>query len=143
MKIGDYVRNEYGIAKIIDIVNNGQFDIIIFDKEICYFVNKQTNEKDTTHPLIDRLPLTKEIDINKLKHNSNILYLLEDGDIIHYHNEYIDFISPVLVYDDGEIASNLYDSDGCIFLDKEEDKCNIKSIVTKEQFESMKYRIGE
>lgn len=126
MKIGDYVRTENGeIGKLIN----------------CPKQLKESYGKwlwfETS---VEQRPINKE-DI--IKSSPDIIDLIEDGDIIHYHNEYIDFISPIIIYDDGEIASNLYDSDGYIFLDKEKDKNNIKSIITHEQFESMKYKVAK
>lgn len=121
------MRSEYGIHKLYMINNKAT------KWKYLYKLKKQDGDG-----CIDCGELC-ESDI--IKSSSNIIDLLETGDIIHYQNEYIDFISPVIVYDDGEIASNLYDSDGYIFLDKEIDENNIKSIVTKEQFERISYEV--
>lgn len=123
MKVGDYVR-----------LNNTLYDTTVILKIMEVYDNTILTENDGS---IFQGEYGKDEIIN---HSYNIIDLIEVGDIIHYHNEYIDFISPVIIYDDGEIASNLYDSDGYIFLDKEKDKNNIKSIVTKEQFEAMEYK---
>lgn len=129
MKVGDYVRFDYHrVSTPIQIAKITETHYDSEDDSICYSTDIGL--------VIDEGNLVKEP-------SPNIIDLLETGDIIHYQNEYIDFISPVIVYDDGEIASNLYDSDGYIFLDKEIDENNIKSIVTKEQFESMEYKVGE
>ncbi len=126
MKVGEYVRTIKGIGKIEKIETDKQDTIVYLDSGITIdYITKDFTEEE----------------INKMyPSSSKIIKLIEGGDIIHYHNEYIDFISPVIIYDDGEIASNLYDSDGYIFLDKEKDENNIKSIVTKEQFEALEYK---
>ena len=124
MKVGDYVRNKYGIAKVIDIENNNEIDILVFDKSICFLVNKETGEiKEDI--LLNRLAIIDGIDVSKIKSSPNIIDLIEVGDYVNGE--------AVISIDSIEV----YTKDG-MYLNED-----IKSIVTKEQFESMEYKIGE
>ena len=126
MKVGDYVRTDTGkIAKIKNIIDYGK------DNEFEYL-----NYNDVC-------VLTTENDYNQdvagcrgriIKSSPNIIDLIEAGD----------YVNGELVYD--RIENKLYlDGDtGEIFInnDKTTDE-PIFTIVTKEQFESMEYKIGE
>jgi len=110
MKVEDYVRTKYGIAKIGSIGKYKGIDIIATDKQ-PYGI--------------------KEI----IKSSPNIIDLIEVGDYVNGHR--IEEISinkydvKVLYY---EIPSDYgYEE----MLAKQ-----IKSIVTKEQFESMEYKVN-
>jgi len=115
MKVGDYVRTPNGvITKIVDIQDEvGQY----FANNNCVILNSKTYVAD------------KNITIGEnFKHSPNIIDLIEVGDYVN-----------------GRIV------DDCIYLDKlgliglteleKEDEKFIKSIVTKEQFESMEYKL--
>lgn len=137
MNIGDYCRNKYGIAKVIDIKNNNGIDVLIFDKPICFFVNKETG-KIKEDKLFNQLALIDDIDLSKIKHSPNIIDLIEVGDFITYKkgNMYIDI--PYRVY--GTYNEILEETE--LRIDDEYLKdIEILSIVTKEQFEAMKYEI--
>ena len=82
MKVGDYVRNKYGIAKVIDIENNNGIDVLVFDKNICFLVNKKTGEI-TEDKLLNKLAIIEDIDINKINSSSNIIDLIEVGDYVN------------------------------------------------------------
>ena len=125
MKVGDYVRNKYGIAKVIDIENNNGIDILVFDKSICFLVNKETGEIKEDR-LLNRLAIIDSVDVSKVKSSPNIIDLIEVGD----------YVNERLV----EWKSEDFVAFGRLDYAYEKD---IKSIVTHEQFESMKYRIGE
>ena len=139
MKVGDYVRNKYGIAKVIDIKNNNGIDILVFDKDICFLVNKETKEiKDDK--LFNQLAIIEDIDINKIKSSPNIIDLIEVGDYVNgsevckiYDNNHLDNPEKEVfcMGKDGFEGELIYTND------------NIKSIVTKEQFEAMQYKVGE
>lgn len=132
MKVGDYVRNKYGIAKVIYIENNNGIDILVFDKPICFLVNKETGEiKDDR--LLNRLPIIDGVDVSKLKPSPNIIDLIEVGDYVNGFK--VDEIDEKGIYN-----YNSYDGWGANIASCNED---IKSIVTKEQFSQMEYRIGE
>lgn len=128
MKVGDYVRNKYGIAKVIDIENNNGIDILVFDKPICFLVNKETGKiKDDR--LLNRLAIIDGVDVSKIKSSPNIIDLIEVGDYVN--GVRVDEIK------NGEIrTSSHYDGYICNLCVEED----IKSIVTKEQFEAMEYK---
>ena len=116
MKRGDYVRTKnYGIAKILNIYNSTttNYSSIILDK-IDNFGRLGVNI--TLDDIIGN-PSKKPID------------LIEAGDYVN--GERIEFIT-----NKGQLLTEYgYD----LFEQYE----NIKSIVTKEQVESMEYKIGE
>ena len=134
MNVGEYVRNKYGIAKVIDIENKNGIDILIFDKPICFLVNKETGEiKDDR--LLNKLAIIDGIDIKKLKSSPNIIDLIEVGDyvngnkITNISEDYCGRTTLIWGFDNGDFQ--------CAFTIYEED---IKSVVTKEQFETMEYK---
>ena len=136
MKVGDYVRNKYGIAKIIDIENNNGIDILEFNKDICFLVNKETGEiKDDK--LFNKLAIIDGIDLSKIKSSPNIIDLIEVGDFVNGHRVDFTNINNKLSYEDKCIG--FYDGDGDIILFEND----IKSILTKEQFEAMEYKVEE
>ena len=117
MKVGDYVRTEISSLNLQRI---GKIKEIISE----YFIHTDIGTYD------------KE---NIIKSSPNIIDLIEVGDYVNgkkvvdkqYH--YTDKDN----YDIGE---------WCIFYENValgDYQYNIKSIVTKEQFESMEYKIGE
>lgn len=126
MEVNDYVRNKYGIAKIIDIKNTNGIDVLVFDKDICFLVNKETGEiKDDK--LFNQLAIIEGVDINKIKSSPNIIDLIQSGDYVNGKSICKNACGDLIFTDTG--------------VDLEEK--NIKSIVTKEQFKSMEYRIGD
>jgi len=76
IQVGEYIRNRYGIAKVVDI----SFDSLLgvnklkLDNKIAFRVNKETGE---IAELIDVLPLQSHIDISKINHSPNIIDLIE------------------------------------------------------------------
>lgn len=136
MKVGDYVRNKYGIAKVIDIENNNGIDILVFDKPICFLVNKETGKiKDDR--LLNRLAIIDGVDISKIKSSPNIIDLIEVRDFIKYNPVQNHYAKKITLY------KAIKDERDLLFLkyQVQNDKLKILSIVTKEQFESMKYEV--
>lgn len=134
MKVGDYVRNKYGIAKVIDIENNNGIDILVFDNPICFLVNKETGEiKDDR--LLNRLAIIEGVDVSKIKSSTNIIDLIEVGDYVNGHRVLDIAQAPVkaLYLEDNSQKGALIPR-----LNK-----YIKSIVTHEQFSQMEYKVGE
>ena len=134
LKEGDYVRNKYGIAKIIEIKEESYTHkpLVVFDKDICFLTNKETGEEGRRcYSLI----ITDDIDISKINFSSNIKDLIEAGDIIRWKTDYNGGINEV----DGfkELGVYATEEDRYISLDE----ITIESIITKEQFESMEYKI--
>ena len=114
MKVGDYVRTEDGfIGKITTIENNER--VHLFEKSI-YTDN------------YEYLDLVLEESI--AKSSPNIIDLIEVGDYVNGRivDDYIYLDKLGLI--------------GLTELEKEDEKF-IKSIVTKQQFESMEYKVGE
>ena len=137
MKVGDYVRTKKGmIAKYIGI--DKEYEWYLFDNKIQWFYEYYREN-------IDFEDWDKFIEEDVVKSNPNIIDLIEVGD-------YVNGCKITSVYDDDSdvnennlkhkkcLGKNIYDEDYQEYLIYEED---IKSIVTKEQFESMEYRIGE
>ena len=134
MKVGDYVRNKYGIAKVIDIENNKGIDILVFDKPICFLVDKETG-KITDDKLLNKLALIDDINLSKIKHSPNIIDLIEIGD----------YVNGSKVIDIAQAPEKaLYTEDinqkGALLPIVNN---RIESVVTKEQFKSMEYKVGK
>ena len=117
MKVGDYVRikNEAGWTCIGKIENINDF------REYKYCVDIQAED----FVFVD--------DEMIYKSSHNIIDLIEVGDYVN-----------------GYLVTTISNNLGSIYIDLREDlggrtklyEANIKSIVTKEQFESMEYKIG-
>jgi hypothetical protein len=120
MKVGDYVRTPLGITKYI-----GKYD----NYEDFYEFDKLDEELWTGD--IANVVYSFEIDNIVLKSSPNIIDLIEVGDYVN-GNKVLDREDYLLWVFDNEEQDTLYYN--------EED---IKSIVTKEQFESMKYKVVE
>lgn len=127
MKVGDYVRTKYGIRKVIQIDNETT------SKIICYVVDKFYNEcKICSSNYI--------YDEDIIKQSPNIIDLIEVGDYVNgsevckiYDNKHLDnpIKEVICMGKDGFEGELIYTND------------DINSIVTYEQFESMKYKVGE
>lgn len=121
MKAGDYVRTECGIAKIKSFETKNK-EVIELDKDImicnmdCYRNNCTINQV--------------------IKSSPNIIDLIEVGDYVNGEKV---FGFGKFEYDDGteEITSLTLDKTISCLPE------NIKSIVTKEQFENCMYKVGE
>ena len=118
LEVGMYVRTDKtGIKKIYKIDNN---------KTKYKYLYKLKNQDDDG--CIDLGILS---DNNIIKASHNIIDLIEVGDYVNEHRvEEIDFESGIL-YTESEYHCGSIDFD------------MISSIVTKEQFSSMEYRLGD
>ena len=121
MKVGDYVKYKYE-----DCIYIGK---IKFISEVMGF--EETLQFDVDN-CIEEI-LKEEI----IKSSPNIIDLIEVGDYVN--GVRVDFtnIDNKLSYEDKCIG--FYDGDGDITLFEND----IKSIVTKEQFSQMEYKVGE
>ena len=128
MKVGDYIRTKNdGIKKITKI---DDFYYENYEDDFGHFYREKVNKKMVHYTIKEGegffqggSALEKDI----IKTNPDIKKLIEVGDYVNRHR-----------------VSNVFDEyitteDEQITIDKE----NIKSIVTKEQFESMEYKVGE
>ena len=131
IKVGDYVRTNFGIAKLIkkEPAKNYPDQIIYtFDN-----INEELWSGDLPNEMWQ-----SEIDFETekfgnpfLKHSPNIIDLIEVGDYVNgYFINYIPDNEKAVYHD----ASDCADVVGF----REND---IKSIVTKEQFENIKYEV--
>ena len=124
MKEGDYVRTKhFGINKIKGFYSDVYYDYIMVNDD-----------------------LIKKEDI--IKSSPNIIDLIEVGDIITFKED--DDVYKVICIPDKEVGLDIFylakNYDGeteDISISKEQMEKYIKSIVTKEQFESMEYKVGE
>jgi len=113
MKVGDYVRTPQGIIAKI---------IDIQEDTGQYFLNGNAVSLESKNYIAD-----KNITIGEnFKHSPNIIDLIEVGDYVNG--------CPVLHKENNELIC------GLLLRYKEE---NIQNVVTKEQFESMEYKVGE
>ena len=118
MKVGDYVRTECGIAKIKNFETKNK-EVIELDKDIM-ICNMDCYRNCCT--------------INQvIKSSPNIIDLIEIGDYVNGHQVLDIAEAPKRVLYLNDISQK-----GALIPRK-----NIKSIVTKEQFESMEYKVGE
>lgn len=122
IKVGEYVRNYDGIiGKIWGEDDIGQ-DVVRIDTT---FLDDYADETD----------LVKYEDIKK--HSSNIIDLIEQGDYVNGIKIFL--IEKTIGYGDkgqeGILINKIYTN--CKFIPKDD----IKSIVTKELFKQMKYKI--
>lgn len=118
MKVGDYVRTPLGITKYIGKYDNYE-GLYEFDK---------LDEELWTGDIAD-VVYSCEIDNIVLKSSPNIIDLIEVGDYVN--GEFVEEIKNNVIY-------NNYNCFGAPYTRIEEE--DIKSIVTKEQFEAMEYK---
>lgn len=122
LKENMYVRNCYGrIAKIEDIEDN-----------IAHCDNWLYQRYEE---FITFIELNNEKDINKItKVSFDIIDILEVGDYVNGYPIY-----EIVEYEDDTRAIVIANDNKSIIWEKQD----IKSVVTKQQFENMEYRIGE
>ena len=133
LEVGMYVRTKNGnIRKIVELTNTKFID------EPDYYVDKvlidieQNEREDTIY--MEKWLFNESI----LKVSHNIIDLIEVGDYVNGY-KVIDSVKNFKVIIDKlelNIKTGLYHNKG---ITNE----SIKSIVTKEQFESMSYKIGD
>lgn len=121
MKVGDYIRTKNGISKVKEI-----HEIVTTD-----------NEYITTLISTDNGTCGEE---NVIKYSQNIIDLIEVGDYVNgsevckiYNNSHLDNPKKEIfcIGKDGFEGELIYTNN------------DIKSIVTREQFEAMQYKVGE
>ena len=122
MQVGDYVRTNKGIARII-----GKNDDVIYTYPDAW-------ETDTYLKIVDDTEYLYEEDI--IKSSPDILDLIEVGD---YVNGY--YVEDIRHRYDGEMITILKVATGSNYFQAPMYEEDIKSIVTKEQFESIKYEV--
>lgn len=122
IEVGEFVRTECGIAKVKDIsIKNEVYDL---DKDIM-FIHEENWQNTCTKSQI-------------IKHSKNLIDLIEVGDYVNGHRV-------IYVCNEEPCPSGKYVDIDC---DRPSEYCTlweteIGSIVTHEQFESMKYKVEE
>ncbi len=128
LEVGMYVRTDEGIAKVIKKRKNpyGEETIFQIDKPFIYHF------MDFFHTSEDMVDINFEEDTSQIKKAShNIIDLIEVGD-------YVNGCEVLDIYNYENNDSHLIvNGNGFNVIMVE----NIKSIVTKEQFESMSYKV--
>ena len=133
MKVGKYIRTPYGIRKIVGIEKDECYKprvkILVFDRYI----------EDVHH--FGYKFYTDEKIIKKAKFSENILDLIHVGDYVNGCKiiELATNIDGKVLYLETDITEfdNVYACGHINIYEKD-----IRTIVTKEQFESMKYKVG-
>lgn len=118
IQVGEYVRTKnHGIFKVLELYETeGKYYILNNDKYETYTIGGSS-----------RFDISKEI----VNHDFNIIKLIEAGEyvngykVLNVGNDYVDLDCNKPSYD-----SYIFDN-------------QFKSIVTKEQFKSMEYEVGE
>lgn len=127
LEIGKFIRTPYGIRKIVNITKDDGYGkpkvrVIELDRHL------------NTPYKFDYIFYTDENVIKKCKTSYNIIDILEVGDYVNGYPIY-----EIVEYEDDTRAIVISDDNKSIMWKKQD----IKSIVTKEQFKNMEYRIGE
>lgn len=133
LEVGMYVRTKCkGIVKIDEIIDNG---VITYEDDLGREWEEETGRKviryigkDGWNSGLDE----KEI----LKASYNIIDILEEDDYVN-GKKIIKVIPEDICGDETLDNQHIFSLDGEIFENE------IKSIVTKEQFEQMSYKIGD
>ena len=133
LEVGMYVRaKRKGIVKIDEVIENG---VITYEDDFGREWEEETGRKAIRYISNDGWNCgLDEKDILKASHN--IIDLIEVGDYVNGYPVY-----EIIEYEDNTRAIVIGDDNKSIIW--EESSQYIKSIVTKEQFESMQYRIGD
>lgn len=131
MKVGDYVRTDTGVIEKLEGIHEQNKT----NKTIIK-LNKMGGGR-YAHILDINSEFAKEFDKNFsrgniIKSSPNIIDLIEVGDYVNGHK--------ILKKEEYQIRVEDRENTWGIAILEETD---IKSIVTKEQFESMEYRLGE
>ena len=127
LEIGKFIRTPYGIRKIVNITKDDGYGkpkvrVIELDRHL------------NTPYKFDYIFYTDENVIKKCKTSYNIIDILEVGDYVNGYPIY-----EIDEYEDDTRAIVIANDNKSIIWEKQD----IKSVVTKEQFENMEYRIGE
>lgn len=121
IKVGEYCRlaRNQGIRKIEEI-----------DEEGCWLDDYIADEFGEATLYLYKSKLKDEVE----NHSENLIYLLEEGD----------YVNGEIVIDIGEKGLYLgYADDNEHYSRISIDESEIKSIVTKEQFKSVEYKLEE
>ena len=137
IKLGEYVRTKNGVIFKITGGNVDNYDIGISYYELGYFEDCYYSDLDMFN-YNDNGNLIREI---TKKHSFNIIDLIEEGDYVNgkqiikiLNIKVHDAETKLLIYDDKLLGKGLYRG---AFKENE-----IKSIVSHEMFEGIKYEVN-
>lgn len=132
IEVGDYVRTESGIIEKIKT----------FDEQTNIFKDEKGKLQKWLGETVFGDPYCEEI----VNHSKNIIDLIEVGDILKIKEDIYDeeYISEVVEDYDNELCIHNFEISELLPIKKSinENTIKIKTIVTKEQFESIEYKIG-
>ena len=120
MKVGDYVRTKYGITQF------KEYETTYGEKLLCMPV------KDGSQGIFANIE-------DVVKSSPNIIDLIEVGDYVN-NEKIVDIGCLTNGPEEGTKVIDYYIAPNTVYYFKNEE---IKSIVTKEQFSCMEYKIGE
>ena len=119
MKVGDYVRTEEGIKRVLKYKYNANYEnghCVWFDNKDCGIL--YTDEE-----------------VKKMKPSPNIIDLIEVGDYVNNHR-----VIDIAEAPERAVYIESVNQQGALIPRINKD---IKSIVTKEQFKDMEYKLNE
>ena len=125
--IGKYIRNQFGIAKIIDVFEQDGVIYLKLDKCIVFDVDRKDGNIILNHATRDTYPIT-EYTQNLDERIKPLIELIEPGDYINGK-----LIHKVEIKDN---SAYIYYGNCKTFADYQ-----IEDVVTHEQFEEIKYRV--
>ena len=131
LRVNDYARTEDG--RIGKIISKGEIKGLYFKTEPYVILDIDENKKeDCIRTLLNEI----------VKSSPNIIDLIEVGDLVTLTSKYCEneVYRVIHIFKDNNDTIIELDcfKDGTMFISKSED---IKSIVTREQFESMEYKV--
>lgn len=124
--IGKYIRNQFGIAKIISVFEEDGIIYLKLDKCIVFDVDRKDGNIILNHATRDTYPIT-EYTQNLDERIKPLIELIEPGDYVNGLYVHGIYDSGLEVYMFGDAHEILYPNE-------------IKDVVTHEQFEKIKYR---
>ena len=124
MKAGDYARNKYGIGKILEVNKHGKLIELIFDK---FTMPIEDINGKIVGQMSNKFIINTDYEPEDFKSSPNIIDLIEIGDYVN-GEKVTDKFDYLLVFDNADYYK---------------DENEIKSIVTKEAFENMEYKVGD
>lgn len=134
--IGKYIRNQYGIAEVVDIIEKSGNICLLLDNRIVYFIDTTDNSICSQY-LSDTYPIT-EYTQNLDERIKPLIELIEPGDYVNGYK--VNDVQKEYLIDKNKEGTILYiEKEGFINATITEGTDEIKDVVTREQFEKIKY----
>lgn len=125
--IGKYIRNQYGIAEVVDIIEKSGNICLLLDNRIVYFIDTTDNSICSQY-LSDTYPITEYTE-NLDERIKPLIELIEPGDYVN------DQLIEEKWYDKKNKEWRLYAIAGNLVTTED----YIRNVVIKEQFDKIKY----